>query len=142
MTTRPITVEPMLTLQQAGLLMQQHDVGSLVVKQNDTLLGILTEYDIVRKGVALGLDVSITPVAQLMCRDLITLKPSMDISDALLIMRDADIRHLPVLDDDTMVGFITMKDILRLQPQLFEWISDRYELRELERKLHGGEEEF
>jgi signal-transduction protein with cAMP-binding, CBS, and nucleotidyltransferase domain len=65
--------------------------------------------------------------------------PAMDVFDALQLMKDANVRHLPVMDDNKLVGFITMKDILKVQPHLFENIVDMWALREEDRKpLRGG----
>lgn len=137
MTTKPVVVTPHTSLQDAARKMRDADVGSLLVKEGEELLGIVTEWDFVHRAVVEGLDVTTTPIALLMVKDLLTISPSMDIFDALQLMRDADIRHLPVLDGTKMVGFITAKDILKIQPQLFELIVEKYELR-----TKSEEEEF
>lgn len=143
MTTHPITVGPQDTLQDAARLMAEHDVGSLVVKERHALLGVLTEFDLVRKALANALDVKSRKVEELMTRDLVTVSPGMDVLDAIRLMRDAGVRHLPVMDEGNMVGFITLKDILKIQPQLFDIVVERLRLREEERKLlrFAGEEE-
>jgi CBS domain-containing protein len=69
-----------------------------------------------------------------MTRDLVTVTPGMDVFDALLLMKDANVKHLPVVDDKRLVGFITVKDILRVQPHLFDNFVDSYRLREANRK--------
>jgi signal-transduction protein with cAMP-binding, CBS, and nucleotidyltransferase domain len=51
------------------------------------------------------------------------------------MMSDLNIRHLPVVEDDRMVGLLTLKDILKIQPQLFEILVDKFEIREQDRKL-------
>lgn len=141
MTTKPVTVMPDASLQEAASLMRQHDIGSLIVQKGNDLMGVVTEYDLVHRAVGDALDVCTTPVAAIMTRDLLTVSPSMDIFDALRLMRDADIRHLPVIDTGKMVGFITLKDILKIQPQLFEIIAERLEMGRMERKFGEEEEE-
>lgn len=128
MSTKPISIPPEMTLQQAAVLMREHDVGSILVKRDAELLGIVTHWDMVQRAMASGMDVNVTTVADLMVTDLLTVHPSLDVFEALQLMRDANIRHLPVLEQDRLVGFVTMKDILKLQPQLFELISEKYEL--------------
>jgi hypothetical protein len=49
-------------------------------------------------------------------------------------MRDKNVRHLPVMSKTALVGFLTGKDILKIHPQLFEFLADKIELREWERK--------
>ena len=140
MTTKPVTVLPDASLQEAASLMRQHDIGSLIVQKGNDLMGVITEYDLVHRAIGDALDVRTTPVTAIMTRDLLTVSPSMDIFDALRLMRDADIRHLPVIDTGKMVGFITLKDILKIQPQLFELVAERLEIREMERKFSEEEE--
>lgn len=67
-------------------------------------------------------------------KDFPTIGPEKDIYDAIVLMRDKNVRHLPVMSKSTMVGFLTGKDVLKFQPQLFEVLADRIELREIERK--------
>jgi len=128
MSTRPIAMAPSMTLQQAAMLMREHDVGSVLVKKDDDLLGIVTHWDMVHRAMAEDMNPNATLVSELMVSDLITVHPSLDVFEALRLMRDANIRHLPVLENQRLVGFVTMKDILKLQPQLFELIAEKYEL--------------
>ena len=85
---------------------------------------------------ASALNVDMTPVSKIMTplNDMVTVDPGMDVFDALTVMRENDVRHLPVLDNGKLVGFITVKDILRIQPDLFELIVEKYEIRESHRK--------
>ncbi|MBW2970751.1 CBS domain-containing protein [Candidatus Woesearchaeota archaeon] len=54
--------------------------------------------------------------------------------DSLVLMRDYNIRHLPVVHKKELVGYLTIKDILKIEPQLFELIVEKFELREEHRK--------
>lgn len=101
-------------------------VGSLLVKDGPGVVGIVTEQDIVRKAVIKDLSASKTNVDDIMAMKLVVVKTSQDLADAIKLMRDNNIRHLPVLDErEQFVGFITSKDILRLQPQLFHLFSEK-----------------
>jgi signal-transduction protein with cAMP-binding, CBS, and nucleotidyltransferase domain len=114
--------------------MSENHVGAVVVKDNGNSLGILTEQDIVRKAVATGVNTNEQKVKDFMETKLITVNPSADIYEALIKMRDNNIRHLPVVDDNDMVGLLTIKDILKIEPQLFDLIVEKFELREESRK--------
>ncbi|MBI1969838.1 CBS domain-containing protein [Candidatus Woesearchaeota archaeon] len=134
MTEQPISIPSDTTLEECARIMAQHHVGALVVKGGEGLTGIVTEQDIVRKAVATSLNTSEIAVEEIMERDIETIAPDMDVFDALVKMRDLNIRHLPVVDNNKMVGLLTLKDILKIQPQLFELLVEKFELREAERK--------
>jgi signal-transduction protein with cAMP-binding, CBS, and nucleotidyltransferase domain len=65
---------------------------------------------------------------------LITISPEKDIFEAITVMRDNNIRHLPVMQDGKFYGLVTTKDILKIEPDLFELMVDRIELKEEKRK--------
>ena len=69
-----------------------------------------------------------------MSKDLITIHPDQDIYEAAVIMRNSNIRHVPVMDGKKFMGFLTAKDVLKVQPQLFDLIVEKLELREEENK--------
>lgn len=129
MSTKPVSVHPDDTLVKVAMIMRDHDVGSVLVKTDGELCGILTEWDFIHKVAAREVDVAKTYVRDVMTKDLLTISPRMDVFDALRLMKDADIRHLPVIEEDKLVGYITMKDILRIQPELFEILSEKYDMR-------------
>jgi signal-transduction protein with cAMP-binding, CBS, and nucleotidyltransferase domain len=134
MTMRPVVASPSTSIRDVALLMERYGVGSVLIQRGTSLLGIVTETDFVRRAVVEGHAVDRTPISSIMTKDIVTVSPGMDVFDALLLMKDADIRHLPVTDEGKLIGFITMKDILKLQPNLFENIVDMIELREEHRK--------
>ena len=133
MTINPISVNQNMTLLECSKIMSEKHVGAVVVKENEKICGILTEQDIVRKAVAQGKNVT-EKVKDFMETGIITVTPGMDIYDALIKMRDSNIRHLPVMQGNKMLGLLTIKDILKIEPQLFELIVEKFELREESRK--------
>ncbi|MBW3003980.1 CBS domain-containing protein [Candidatus Woesearchaeota archaeon] len=135
MTEVPVSVSPDTYLDECAKLMARMHVGSLIVKQGDDFLGIVTEQDFVRKAMAKNLPADLTKVKQIMKSELITISPEKDIFEALELMGEENIRHLPVVDGKRFIGFITGKDILKIQPSLFEILADKIELREEERKF-------
>jgi signal-transduction protein with cAMP-binding, CBS, and nucleotidyltransferase domain len=137
-----VTVRKDTTLKECADIMNEKHVGSLLVEEKSKIVGIVTEQDLVRKGMAALLDPAKTPVSKIMETELFTISPEKDIYDAMKTMRDYNIRHLPVIDKGKFVGFLTIKDVLKIQPQLFELIVEKFELREEARKpVFGGEEE-
>ena len=141
MTIKPVMVKKEMTLKKCAEIMSEKHVGSLLVEEKGKIVGIVTEQDMVRKAMAKLLDPSKTPIKKIMEIEILTTSPSKDIYDALKIMRDHNVRHLPVVDKGKFVGFLTIKDILKIQPQLFEIIVERFELREEARKpVFGGDE--
>ncbi len=93
------------------------------------------EQDLVRKGLTKDVKPSQMKAKDIMETQLISVGPEEDISDALQVMKDYNIRHVPVMAEGKMVGFITGKDILKIQPDLFEILAEKIQLREEERKL-------
>ncbi|MAE42661.1 hypothetical protein CMO93_02730 [Candidatus Woesearchaeota archaeon] len=135
MTINPVSIQSDVTLTECAKIMSGKHVGAVVVKDEGYSIGILTEQDIVRRAVAAGMDMNKEKVKNFMETKLITVTPNADIYDALIKMRDNNIRHLPVVENDEMVGLLTIKDILKIEPQLFELIVEKFELREESRKL-------
>jgi len=133
MTINPISITPDITLLECAKVMSEKHVGTVVIKDNEHSLGILAEQDIVRKAVAAGVNMN-EKVKTFMETKLITISPDADIYDALIKMRDNNIRHLPVIENNKMVGLLTIKDILKIEPELFDLIVEKFELREESRK--------
>lgn len=135
MTHQPVYVGPQITLKECANIMQKNKVGSLLVKDKNKLLGIFTERDMVRKSIAFNKHPSEIYAKDIMVEDVVTISSDKDIFEAIHKMKDHDIRHLPVLNDNgKFVGFLTLKDILRIQPQLFESFVDIFNLKEASRK--------
>ncbi len=135
MTHRPVYVGPHAPLKECAVIMKKNKVGSLLVKDKNKLLGIFTERDMVRKAIAMNKHPSEVYAKDVMVEDVVTISPDKDIFEAIHKMKDHDIRHLPVLNyNGKFVGLLTLKDILRIQPQLFESFVDIFNLKEASRK--------
>ena len=134
MTTKPISVSSDASLQQCAKIMAKNHVGALVIKDNHKSIGLITEQDIVRKVIGKGINPVNRKVKEFMETKLKTISPNDDIYEALIKMRDYNIRHLPVVDDGKMVGLLTLKDILKIEPSLFDLVVEKFELREETRK--------
>ena len=134
MTTKPISVSSDSSLEKCAKVMAQNHVGALVIKDDHKSIGLITEQDIVRKVIAKGENPLNKKVRDFMEKKLMTISPNDDIYEALIKMRDSNIRHLPVVDKGKMLGLLTIKDVLKIEPQLFELVVEKFELREEKRK--------
>ena len=113
MTTEPITVEPDTTLGEVATLMKQEDCGSIPVVEAGRLVGIVTDRDIVIRGVAGGTDPKTQRVSTIMSADPVTIGADDDVTEAEKVMADRQIRRLPVIEDGRLVGIIVTAQIAR-----------------------------
>lgn len=134
MTEQPIFLSPDDTLEKCAAIMQDKHVGTVIIQEGQEVIGIISDQDIVRKVIAKGKNPIGKKVKDFMETKLITITPDKDIFEAIVMMRDANIRHLPVVDGPKIMGLLTLKDILKIEPQLFELLIDQINLREEERK--------
>ncbi len=118
-TRKFVSVDPNITIMECAKLMTKKGVGSLVVKKDQKIKGIATEGDII-KAVAKGLNISKTKVDKIMTKKIIGISPSKDIYDALVMMKKKKVRWLPALINKNIIGLLTEKDILKIQPDLFD----------------------
>jgi len=110
--------------------MSEAKTGSLVVLDEDgELAGILTEMDIVNDLVSKGLDPEEVLVGDIMSKPVHTIESGMPIQDAAKTMADLEIRRLPVVEGEKMVGIITENDILEISPALIEITREYKKIR-------------
>ena len=100
------------SVQEAAEQMQDHGVGSLLVKNGKAAVGILTETDIVQKVVAEGMDPATTLVGDVMSTPLITVEAKQSVVDADEMMERHHIRHLVVSEKGKVVGVVSVRDLL------------------------------
>jgi len=110
-----VSVAPRDTVAAAARTMAQHRIGAALVRAPDgTLLGILSERDIVRGMASHGAGTSQLPTEQLMTRELVTARPDTSLNEAMGLMTDRRIRHLPVLDAaGALVGLVSIGDLVK-----------------------------
>ncbi len=100
-------------LTEAGSLMKKHKIGSLLVNHEARYVGILTEADICRKGVAQGLDPAKTPAKACMSNPIISIEAHEPLLEAVQLMKAKGIRHLAVTENTTVVGILSVADLVR-----------------------------
>ena len=133
MTMNPVIVSQETSIKDCAKLMAEKKISSLIISENEELLGIIKEIDIVRSIVLENKDAEKELVRDFMIENVVTITPDVDIYEALLVMRDEDVRMLPVVVDDKIIGLLTVKDILKIQPELFEILAEKLILREEDR---------
>lgn len=136
MTRDFIYVSPELDLKKCAEIMIKKRVGSLIVKDKEKLLGILTEKDIVWAVVKKSIkDLKEIIASDIAKRKVVTIHPSADISEALRRMKKDKVRRLPVLENGKVIGMLTLKDILKMDPNLYEMIAETVKIREESDKI-------
>jgi len=114
MTDRPRCVTPETPISEAARLMKSDDVGSLPILEGERLAGIVTDRDIVLQAVAEEKDPRGMPVREVASRELVTIGPEEDLSEALRLMASHQVRRIPVVDEDSrLVGIVAQADIAR-----------------------------
>jgi CBS domain-containing protein len=106
----PVTVEASATVQDAAKLMDEKDIGNVLVVENNEVQGIVTDRDIVVRVIAKG-DGADASVREAATTDLETLAPDASIDDAIQKMEQGNIRRLPVVEDGKPVGVISLGDL-------------------------------
>ena len=110
-TSDPVDVLPNTTLRGAAGVLDEESVGALVVEDADGIRGILSERDIVR-ALAEGADPDQARVVDVMADDLLTVAAATTIADAAEAMAENEVRHLVVTRGETLVGVVSMRDVL------------------------------
>ncbi|MFC8923079.1 CBS domain-containing protein [Cellulosimicrobium sp. NPDC057127] len=110
MTPAPTVIEQDETLRSAAQTMAQQDVGALIVAAHGEITGIVTDRDIVVRGLAEGLDGD-AHVREVTSGRLATLGPDDPVAQAVQIMRDAAVRRVPVMDGSVVVGIVSIGDL-------------------------------
>ena len=94
-------------------LMAEHHIGSVLIVQDGQLVGIATERDYARKVILQGRSSSDTPVEQIMSSPVVGVSPHDTVQTCMQMMTDRKFRHLPVLDGTTVVGMISIGDLVK-----------------------------
>ncbi len=116
------SVSPTDTVLRALEVMAEHNVGALVVLEGDRLVGMMSERDYARKVILKGLRSFETPVGDVMTRQVVTVGPTATVDDCMQRMTEGRFRHLPVLDDERVVGVVSIGDLVAtiMADQAFE----------------------
>ncbi len=108
-----ITVENKATIKKAAELMNEHEIGCLIVVKKGKPAGIVTERDMLKRILLESRDPAKIKVNEIMSKPLIVGKPEMEIEDAVKLMFKRNIKKLPVANKNNLVGLVTLTDLVR-----------------------------
>ncbi len=111
MTTNVTYVEPNASILDTAKLMQQHNVGSIPVCDKGSVVGMVTDRDIVVRNIAIGKNPQQTPVSDIMTTGITSVSPDMEMSQVTKMMSDSQIRRVPVVDHNNLVGIVALGDV-------------------------------
>jgi CBS domain-containing protein len=128
MTQRPTSVSPSQPIQEVARIMRDEDVGSLPVVDGEQVTGIVTDRDIVVRGLAEGRDVNGLTVQDVASRGVQTVEADAELDEALRVMASHQVRRVPVVEGGRLVGVLAQADVAehgddRQTGQLVEDIS-------------------
>lgn len=106
-------VQPSQTVMEAANYMVDCNVGAVPVLDGTRLVGIFSERDLMKRVVTEGRNPLNTRIAEVMSTDLRTVTPGNSSEEAMCLMQSHGVRHLPVCDGPTLVGFLSLRDLLR-----------------------------
>ncbi len=126
------SIAPQATVYEALQIMSEKDVGALLVVDKENLVGIFSERDYARKVILKERSSKDTTVGELMTREVLYIEPQSTIEDCMALMTAKRVRHLPVLENERLIGIVTIGDVVK------QIISDReFTIQQLERYIKG-----
>ena len=127
-----LSISPEASVLDALRLMAEKEVGALVVLENERLAGIFSERDYARKVILHGKSSKDTSVREIMTSKVVYVRPEQSVEECMALMTDKRIRHLPVLQENRVIGIISIGDVVK------EVISEqRFVIEQLEQYIHS-----
>jgi len=107
------SIAPTVSVYEAVEEMAAHDVGALLVLRGEGLAGIVSERDYARKVILKDRASRSTLVSEIMTADVVTITPDCSVEEGLAVMTERRIRHLPVLENDRVIGMVSIGDLVK-----------------------------
>ena len=127
------TIQPDITVFDALKIMADNNIGALLVMSKDKLIGIFSERDYARKVILQGKSSKDTAVSEIMVTNVVYVKPDQSVEECMALMTDKRIRHLPALDQEELIGIISIGDVVKTI------ISDQeFTIQQLENYISGA----
>ncbi|NIU39461.1 CBS domain-containing protein [Candidatus Bathyarchaeota archaeon] len=118
-----ITIEANVTVRKAVRLMNNREIGCLVVVQDGKPAGIVTERDMLKRVLVAGRDPRAVEVDEVMSKPLLFMEPEKEIEEAVKLMFKHKIKKLPVVENERLVGLVTLTDLIR-SSEVNKWLED------------------
>jgi CBS domain-containing protein len=122
------TISPGATVEELLAQLAEHHIGAMIVTTGDDVVGIVSERDIVRRLHSQGTDVLTDAVEHIMTREVVHCTPSDVVDKVATLMTERRIRHLPVLDSGTLIGVVSIGDVV--SSRMRELQKDRDQLEQ------------
>lgn len=122
------------TVHDAVRAMVDGGVGSVLVMNEDRLEGLFTERDLMRRVAYAGLDPVKTPVRDAMTTEIATVSPDLQIGEAMSLCTERRLRHLPVYEDEKLVGIVSLGDLTKAAVK-----DQQHTIEDLIKYIYGGE---
>lgn len=113
MNRRMRSVDAGMTLADAAVVMREEKTGVLFVTEQGRYVGIVSETDLVRRGIAARLDLSVESVRRVMSSPIISIEIDRTAHEASDLMAERNIRHLAITEEERIVGIVSVRDLLR-----------------------------
>lgn len=120
-----LSINPDALVYDAIYMMAQHEIGALIVKDNERVVGIFSERDYARKIILQDKSSRTTRVEQIMSTNIVYAEPTRTVEECLSLMTNKRVRHLPVMEHDNLIGIVSIGDLVK------EIISDQKSTIEL-----------
>ncbi len=127
------SVEPTTTIYEALALMAELNLGAVVVLDDDELVGIMSERDYARKVILEGHSSRDTPVTDIMTHEVETVTEDASVEDCMTKMAEGQFRHLPVVEGESVIGLVSIGDIVKSMIEVQERL-----IGDLERYITGS----
>jgi len=138
MTARVVAISADASVTDAARMMRDEKVGSVLVTEDDRLLGIVTDRQITHTVVAEGSDPSTVLVREIMFDEFVPLEPDMELMRAMRLQRELAMRRLPVVENGKPIGIVSVSDIAAFAKEAIDCILVEGEVRVLRRKKAGS----
>lgn len=124
MTTDVITVQKNSSIRDAAQKMAEADVGSVIVNDDDAIVGIITDRDITIRGLALHDDINSVTCNDIMSEDVVTVDSDTNMEDVIELMSDYQIKRIPITEGSDIIGIVSLRDI----SQSLQWEEEAGEV--------------
>lgn len=126
------TLTPPTSVYECAKKMSELGVGALLVMENERIIGIVSERDIIRKLISCHCEVGSATVADIMTTELVTVPPTMTVTEAMQLVTNKRFRHLPVVENGKLMGIVSIGDLTR-----WAMLAKESEIRSLTNYIQG-----
>ncbi len=127
------SISPETTVFEGLQFMAEKNIGALLVTRDDKLIGIFSERDYARKVILKGKASKDTTIGELMTREVVYTTPEDSLDECMALMTAKHIRHLPILNNDKLIGLLTLGDLVK---QIMS--NQEFKIQELEKYISGS----